>query len=56
MLVKDGQVLTFSHHKPLTEDNTLNGFYGFVNEREAFKNIPEGYAVFGEWYSRNKGG
>lgn len=49
VLVKDGQVLTFSHHKPLTEDNTLNGFYGFVNEREAFKNIPEGYAVFGEW-------
>lgn len=49
VLVKNGQVLTFSHHKQLSKKNTLNGFYGFVEEREAFKNVPEGYAIFGEW-------
>lgn len=27
----------------------MRGFYGFVNDHEEFKNIPEGYAVFGEW-------
>lgn len=28
----DGVLHCYSHHKELSEDNTLNGFYGFVQD------------------------
>ena len=51
-----GTLLAYSHHKPLSPDNTLNGFYGFVqNHAETIKAmLPEGYSLFGEWLSPHR--
>ena len=51
-----GTLLTYSHHKTLSPDNTLNGFYGFVqNHAETIKALlPEGCSLFGEWLSPHR--
>lgn len=58
--LEDGVIKSFSHKKELDYQNTLNGFYNFVetrkNELETFFNIyDDELIIFGEWTAcRNK--
>ena len=52
----DGIIQAFSRKQPVTFNNTLNGFYDFVQDkiREGL-DIPDGMVIFGEWSgARNK--
>jgi RNA ligase. len=53
---KDGVISCYSHHKELSPDNTLNGFYGFVQDRKELLSeiIPDGCVLFGEWLVPHK--
>ena len=52
----DGEISAFSRKQPVVFNNTLNGFFGFVQEKVAAGlDIPDGFVVFGEWSgARNK--
>ena len=52
----DGEICAFSRKQPVVFNNTLNGFFGFVQEKVASGlDIPDGFVVFGEWSgARNK--
>lgn len=47
----NGVLHCYSHHKELSPDNTLNGFYEYVQKHKVqlLQIIHEGYAFFGEW-------
>ena len=46
----DGKILAFSRRLPVVFDNTLNGFYQYIQNRIAEGlNIPENIVIFGEW-------
>ena len=52
----DGEILAFSRKQPVVFNNTLNGFFEFVNTKIAEGlDISEGFVIFGEWSgARNK--
>lgn len=52
----NGKLRCFSHHKELSPDNTLNGFYGFVQEHEnlLLGTIHDQHSLFGEWLVPHK--
>ena len=52
----DGEILAFSRKQPVVFNNTLNGFFEFVQTKKAMGlDIPEGLVIFGEWSgARNK--
>jgi len=51
---KGDEIQAFSHHRKLDKDNTLNGFYGFTQSTDAFKDLPEGIVAFGEWLTPHR--
>ena len=52
----DGEILAFSRKQPVVFNNTLNGFFEYVQAKRAMGlDIPEGFVIFGEWSgARNK--
>lgn len=54
--VDNGELQCFSRRKKLNENETLNGFYGWVHEniREYVFDFLEGYIIFGEWLVKHK--
>lgn len=53
--VEDGTLKAFSRRQPLAFDNTLAGFYNYVQTLPAkeYADTPN-YVIFGEWSRRNK--
>lgn len=49
----DGVVYGFSRNNPVSEENTLRGFYGFTQTLDAAKLLPN-KRYFGEWLVRHK--
>ena len=45
-----GKMVAFSRRHTLDQNNTLNGFYNYVQELnpEDYKDVPD-YVIFGEW-------
>ena len=45
-----GKMVAFSRRHTLNQNNTLNGFYNYVQELnpEDYKDVPD-YVIFGEW-------
>lgn len=49
----NGEIFSYSRKQQLNFNNTLSGFYNYIQEKEP--NIPEGLVIFGEWSgARNK--
>lgn len=54
--VDNGELQCFSRRKKLNQNETLNGFYGWVHEniQEYVFDFLEGYIIFGEWLVKHK--
>ena len=54
--VDNGELQCFSRRKKLNQNETLNGFYGWVHEniQEYVFDFLEGYVIFGEWLVKHK--
>ncbi|MGZ9868260.1 RNA ligase family protein [Priestia endophytica] len=48
------QILCFSRNNELNEENTLRGFYGWVQDNIKAEDLVEGVIYFGEWLVRHK--
>lgn len=51
---QEGNLEAFSHNTKLKDDNTLNGFYGFVNSIPNLRNLSQNYILFGEWLTPHR--
>jgi len=49
-----GELEVFSRNNELNEENTLNGFYGWVHDNIDPTELQEGLIYFGEWLSPHK--
>jgi hypothetical protein len=54
VLNENGEVDCFSHKQPVTEDNTLRGFYGWVHTNIKPEMLNPKYRYFGEWLVSHK--
>lgn len=52
--IEDGKLECFSRRKKLNENETLNGFYGWVHENVAHNSLLERFIIFGEWLVKHK--
>ena len=54
--VDNGELQCFSRRKKLNQNETLNGFYGWVHEniQEDVFDFLEDYIIFGEWLVKHK--
>lgn len=54
--VENGELQCFSRRKKLNQNETLNGFYGWVHEniQEYVFDFLKGYIIFGEWLVKHK--
>lgn len=54
ILNKNGEVDCFSRNNQVTEDNTLRGYYGWVNDNIKPELLNPRYRYFGEWLVSHK--
>lgn len=50
----EGKVMTFSRNLPLSEENTLNGFWNWVQDNISPELLNPKYIYYGEWLTKHK--